>query len=109
MSKERLGVIKRIHKQIIESNKIEMETGSLAAGDVVHDHLFQLFSEKHTDWLIEQAERFEVLAEQHDEALAQNKRYRELVDKLLNPTKKISCDSGFAEYVMDVLEELEDK
>lgn len=29
------------------------------------------------EWLIEQSERFEVLAEQHDETLAQNKRYRE--------------------------------
>ncbi len=81
VSKERLGVIKRIHKQIIESNKIEMETGSLAAGDVVHDHLFQLFSEKHTDWLIEQAERFEVLVEYHDETLAQNKFYREFLEQ----------------------------
>ncbi len=34
------------------------------------------------NWLIEQAERFEVLAEQHDEALAQNKRYREALEKI---------------------------
>ena len=34
------------------------------------------------DWLIEQAERFEVLSEQHDEALMQNKRYREALERI---------------------------
>lgn len=36
------------------------------------------------NWLIEQAERFEVLSEQHDEALMQNKRYREALESILN-------------------------
>ncbi|HLR69454.1 MAG TPA: hypothetical protein VK105_20395 [Virgibacillus sp.] len=36
------------------------------------------------EWLIENIERFEVLAEQHDEALAQNNRYREALKKILN-------------------------
>src|SRR5699024_1579914 len=36
------------------------------------------------NWLIEQAERFEVLSEQHDEALMQNKRYREAIEEVLS-------------------------
>ncbi len=101
IDKERLGEIKRVHEQIIESNKIEMETGSLAAGDVVHDCLFELFSAEHTDWLIEQAERSEELEEQQTknddytwELLMDIKRYREALEFYANKEnwKKLIID-----------------
>lgn len=72
MSKERLEEIKQILRMAKEEKFIE---------DFYV--IIKLFEMGHAEWLIEQAERFEVLSEQHDEALKQNKRYREAIDRAL--------------------------
>ena len=70
MSKERLEELLELHEKAVvayeDCDFLEMR-----------GYLETLFLEGFIDYLIEQAERFEVLSEQHDEALMQNKRYRE--------------------------------
>ena len=70
----RLEEIEAIEQEV--ANGFEIEDLNLNTMTVVN--------REHFDWLKEQAERFEVLSEQHDEALMQNKRYREALEFYAN-------------------------
>lgn len=71
MSKERLEEIGKKATGILSMDSGEVDSVDLPLLDF--------------NWLYkyakEQAERFEVLSEQHDEALKQNKRYREVIQE----------------------------
>ena len=56
------------------------------------------------EWLIEQAERFEILSEHHDESLKQNKRYREALESILNNDQMYITNE---EIILKALEESE--
>ena len=99
MSKERLEELLELHEKAVVAYEdcafLEMR-----------GYLETLFLEGFIDYLIEQAERFEVLSEQHDEALMQNKRYREALEFIGNHANesKMMDDVMYTELVKEVIE-----